>query len=84
MEGRVYTLDVLMTSGVYPGFHKGCNCYIVEVPQDTLISDLDIFGSALNMRNNSWLNALFGLGKISGCLVIITNAHNFSPMPSQA
>ena len=61
MEGRVYTLDTLMTSGVYPGFHKGCNCYVVEVPQETELSDLDIFGSALNMRNNSWLNALFGL-----------------------
>jgi len=61
MEGRVYSLDVLMMSGVYPGWHKGCNCYIVEVPQATLMSDMDIFGSALSMRNNSWLNALFGL-----------------------
>ena len=60
MEGRTYTLDTLMTTGVYPGFHKGCNCYVVEVPQDTELSDLDIFGSALNMRNNSWLNILFG------------------------
>jgi len=61
MEGRVYSLDVLMTSGVYPGFHKGCNCHLQEVPQETPMSDLDIFGSALNLNNNSWLNALFGM-----------------------
>ena len=60
MDGRIYTLDTYATSGVYPGFHKGCDCYAVEVPQDTELSDLDIFGSALNMRNNSWLNVLFG------------------------
>ncbi len=60
MEGRTYTLDVLMTSGVHPGFHKGCDCYLVEVPQTTPMSDLDIFGSAFSMRNNSWLNILLG------------------------
>jgi hypothetical protein len=60
MEGRIYTLDVLMTSSVYPGFHKGCNCYLVEVPQETPMSDLDIFGTAFSMRNNSWLNILLG------------------------
>ena len=76
MEGRVYSLDVLMTSGVYPGWHKGCNCYVTEVPQYTLMSDLDIFGSALNMRNNSWLNALFGLWENLWVPGYITNADN--------
>jgi len=33
---------------------------MVEVPQETEMSDLDIFGSALNMRNEGWLEALFG------------------------
>jgi hypothetical protein len=60
MEGRIYTLDVLITSSVYPGFHRNCNCYLVEVPQDSETSDMDIFGSALNMRNDGWLEALFG------------------------
>jgi len=76
MEGRVYTLDVFMTSGVYPGFHKGCNCYIVEVPQETLMSDLDIFGSALNMRNNSWLNILLGNWQNLWLPGFYTNAQN--------
>ena len=60
MDGRVYVLDVYISSTVYPGFHKHCNCYLSPVPDDTPTSDLDIFGSSLNMRNDSWLEALFG------------------------
>lgn len=60
MEGRVYELDTYITSSVYPGFHQGCDCYLQRVPQDTPVSDLDIFGSALNMRNNAWIEALWG------------------------
>lgn len=60
MAGRVYELDVYITSTVYPGFHHGCDCYLKEVPGDTPQSDLDIFGSSLNMRNDGWLEALFG------------------------
>ncbi len=60
MNGRIYKLDVYITSTVYPGFHQNCDCYLKEVPAGTKESDLDIFGSALNMRNNAWLSALFG------------------------
>jgi len=76
MEGRIYTLDVYMTSGVYPGFHKGCNCYMVEMPSDTQMSDLDIFGSALNMRNEGWLAALFGRWDRLWIPGWYTNPHN--------
>lgn len=60
MDGRVYQLEVYDVSGVYPGFHEGCDCYLKRVPNDTLESDLDIFGSALSLRNNSWFEALWG------------------------
>jgi hypothetical protein len=60
MEGRVYNLDVYITSTVYPGFHSHCDCYLRQVPAGTPESDLDIFGSSLNMRNDGWLEALFG------------------------
>lgn len=60
MEGRVYKLDVYITSTVYPGFHKHCDCRLKEVPDGTPESDLDIFGSALNMNNEGWFEALFG------------------------
>lgn len=80
MDGRVYSLDVYMTSGVYPGFHKGCNCYLVQVPSYTLMSDLDIFGSALNMRNDSWLNALFGRWENLWVPGWYTNPHNLLSM----
>ncbi len=61
MRGRVYELDIYITSTVYPGYvHPNCNCYLKKVPIETPQSDLDIFGSSLNMRNDSWLNMLFG------------------------
>ena len=60
MAGRVYELDVYITSTVYPGFHPNCNCYLKMVDASTPTSDLDIFGSSLNLRNNSWLEMLFG------------------------
>ena len=64
MEGRVYELDVFITSGVYPGFHQGCDCYLKQVSIETPQSDLDIFGSGLNMRNNAWIEALWGKGDL--------------------
>lgn len=60
MDGRVYELDVYITSTVYPGFHPNCDCYLNMVDDSTPTSDLDIFGSSLNMRNDSWLEMLFG------------------------
>jgi len=63
MEGRIYTLDTYSTSSIYPGFHRNCDCYLIKVDQTAEESDMDIFGSALNMRNNAWIELFFGVRK---------------------
>jgi hypothetical protein len=60
MSGRTYMLDVYITSTIYPGFHKHCDCYLKKMPAGTKQSDLDIFGSSLNLRNDGWMEMLFG------------------------
>jgi hypothetical protein len=59
MAGRVYYLHVYIDSGVYPGFHPNCDCYLKEVDILTPQSDLDIFGSSFNVHYDGWLEALF-------------------------
>jgi len=48
MRGRVYILDVFVSTGFYPGFHPHCDCALKRVSDDTPESDRDIFGSNIN------------------------------------
>jgi len=61
MRGRVYTMDTFYSSGFYPGFHHGCDCYLTPVGDDVPISNLDIFGDSLNLMANDirWFFGLF-------------------------
>jgi len=54
LRGRCYPYDVWMSSGVWPGFHRNCNCTLNIAPDDTPISDMDIFGTDLDLYLESW------------------------------
>jgi len=48
LAGQVHTLDTWSASGVWPGFHIGCDCYMKPVSVEVPLSDADIFGSDLD------------------------------------
>ena len=43
MRGRVYPLDVFVSSGFYPGFHNHCDCSLRRVDPETPDSPMDLF-----------------------------------------
>ena len=49
LRGRVYTYDTWMSAGVWPGFHLNCDCYLKKVGVGYRVSDLDFFGTDLNL-----------------------------------
>ena len=61
LRGRVYTYDMWMSSGVWPGFHLNCNCYLSKVSDDTPLSDPDFFGADLNLLSDTFNPNLFPL-----------------------
>jgi len=58
MRGRVYTFDTWVSSGVLPGFHLFCNCYLEKVSVSTPTSSLDVFGAEFPI----WLDNAFVFG----------------------
>ena len=58
LRGRVYSQDMWMSSSVYPGFHRNCDCYLKKVDADTPISDPDFFGMDLSLLSET-LNPTF-------------------------
>lgn len=59
LRGRVYKYDMFLSSGVFPGFHMHCDCYLKKVDADTPVSDPDFFGADLNLLSET-LNINFG------------------------
>lgn len=66
MAGRVYPYDTWISTGVLPGFHLHCNCYLSKVADSAPVSSLDVFGSDFDIMldnhyflffntNPSWL-----------------------------
>lgn len=54
MRGRVYTYDHWYSAGVLPGFHLNCNCTLKEVSAEHPLSDLDFFGTDLQLLSDSY------------------------------
>ena len=48
LRGTVQTMDFWINCGLYPGFHVNCNCTLARVPDDTPVSDPDIFGTHIS------------------------------------
>ena len=46
LRGKVYSMDIWMSCGVWPGFHLNCDCYLKKVFYEPM-SDLDFFGDTL-------------------------------------
>lgn len=59
LSGRVYTYDMWMSAGVWPGFHLNCDCYLREV-QGLELSDPDFFGGDLNLLRETINIVLLG------------------------
>lgn len=53
LRGRVYTYDMWASSGVWPGFHLNCDCYLKPVDAGTPTSDPDFFGTDLNLLSET-------------------------------
>ena len=49
MAGRVYSKDMWMSAGIWPGFHQNCDCLLKKVPYDSTLSNPDIFGMDLDL-----------------------------------
>lgn len=49
MAGRVYTYDTWIAASILPGFHLHCNCYLKKVAETVPVSDMDIFGSDIDI-----------------------------------
>lgn len=47
LRGRVYTLDLFVSAGFYPGFHENCDCTLEPMPDDAVMSDRDLLGSSM-------------------------------------
>jgi hypothetical protein len=63
LEGRVYTYDMWMSAGVWPGFHVNCDCYLKMVGETYVLSDPDFFGTDLNLLSDT-INPLFFLFRL--------------------
>jgi hypothetical protein len=72
LRGRVYSYDMWASSGVWPGFHFRCDCYLKPVDSDTKTSDPDFFGTDLYLLSET-LNPKWG-----GPLMLHWDA-NFQP-----
>ena len=49
LRGRIYTYDIWMSAGVWPGFHLNCNCYLTKAAEGAVESDLDFFGTKIDL-----------------------------------
>lgn len=58
LDGRVYTYDMWMSAGVWPGFHLNCDCTLKMVGSTYVLSDPDFFGTDLNLLSDT-INPLF-------------------------
>jgi len=58
LKGRVYTYDMWMSSGVWPGFHLNCDCFLKMVGEEYVLSDPDFFGTDLNLLSDT-INPIF-------------------------
>ena len=75
LRGRVYSYDMWMSVGIWPGFHIGCNCYLKTVAIDSETSDPDFFGADVQLQANSWYSNL------PGWFGMLQWNFNFEPFP---
>jgi len=53
LRGRVYSYDMWASSGVWPGFHYRCDCFLKPVDAGTKTSDPDFFGTDLKLLSET-------------------------------
>ncbi len=63
LRGRIYTYDMWMSAGVWPGFHLNCDCDLRKVDDDSPTSDPDFFGTDLNLMMET-INPFYFLFKL--------------------
>ena len=64
LRGRIYSYDMWMSVGLWPGFHINCNCYLSKIADGTPTSDPDFFGSDIALHLNGINLNLPGIGSL--------------------